>query len=272
MQEKIRQKIEKPNFLPQEDLVAKGMSLHNEYINNAPYPHIVLDNFFNPEVLDIILEEFPKGDQKNWKEFDNKKEIKLASRGERDIPEFTRQFLYNVNSETFLNFLGELTGIKPLISDPYFEGGGLHQIMPGGKLSIHADFNKHSRLHLDRRLNMLVYLNKNWKEEYGGNLELWDTKMQGCQKKIAPLFNRVVIFTTTSDSYHGHPEILTCPEGMTRKSMALYYYTNERDNSANSESHSTLFKERPGEEFKENSRQKIKSFLPRFARKYVKHW
>ncbi|MCE3233246.1 MAG: proline hydroxylase [Rickettsiaceae bacterium] len=259
-------------FLP-EGLLNKGKDLYEEYNNNSPFPHIVIDNFFDPEILDRILDEFPTPDAmrgKNWQNFDKKEEIKLASRGEAEIPYFTRQFLYNVNSETFLKFISNLTGIPNLIADPYFEGGGLHQIMPGGKLGIHADFNKHSKLHLNRRINMLIYLNKNWKEEYGGCLELWDQQMQNCVKKVLPVFNRVVVFTTDSDSYHGHPDELACPAGMTRKSMALYYYTNEKDVST--ESHSTIFRERPGEKFENNTRQKIKAKLPRFMRKYIKSW
>ena len=121
-----------------------------------------------------------------------------------------------------------MTGIQSLIPDPSFQGGGLHQIVPGGKLGIHADFNKHSRFGLDRRLNLLLYLNKNWREEYGGHLELWDRDMTHCEAKVAPIFNRVMVFGTTDFTYHGHPDPLRCPEGMTRKSLALYYFSDGR--------------------------------------------
>lgn len=256
------------NFLPK-DLAVQGKGLAERYSDGHPFPHIIIDDFFDPEILEQILAEFPAPNKK-WKEFDNEREIKLATRGESRIPNFTRQFLYNLNSETFLNFLSDLTGIKNLISDPYFEGGGLHQILPGGKLAIHADFNKHSKLKLDRKLNILIYLNKNWKEQYGGHLELWDKSMKECRCKVMPVFNRVVIFTTQSDTYHGHPEPLACPEGMTRKSLALYYYTN--DQVTEKPSHSTLFMERPGEEFRKNSRQQVKSKMPKFLRRYFPHF
>ena len=119
-----------------------------------------------------------------------------SRRASARIPRYTRQLLYAMNSSGFLQFLERLTGIQNLLGDPQYEGGGLHQIVPGGKLAIHADFSKHSVYNLDRRLNALVYLNKNWKEEYGGHLELWDTAMTKAERRIAPVFNRMVIFTT----------------------------------------------------------------------------
>jgi hypothetical protein len=134
-----------------------------------------------------------------------------------------------------------LTGITGLIPDPSFNGGGCHQIQRGGKLGVHVDFNKLKTVNLDRRLNLLVYLNKNWKDEYGGHFELWDAEGKSSLKKVAPLFNRCVIFSTTETSYHGHPHPLTCPEGSTRKSVALYYYTNGRDDGQTAKPHSTVF-------------------------------
>lgn len=164
--------------------------------------------------------------------------------------EMTRSLLYQLNSSTFITFLERLTNVDGLIPDPHFVGGGLHQIERGGFLKMHVDFNKHERLRLDRRLNLLIYLNKDWQEEYGGHLELWDKDVTQCSKKILPVFNRCVVFTTTDFSYHGHPEPLTCPEDRSRKSLALYYYSNGRPASeirrGHSE-HSTLFRARPGE-------------------------
>ncbi len=155
--------------------------------------------------------------------------------------------MHYLNSQPFLEFLSTLTGIENLIPDPFFDGGGCHQIQPGGMLKIHADFNKHPRTKLDRRLNVLVYLNEDWKEEYGGHFELWDKEMKESKKKILPLFNRMALFYTTSDSYHGHPNPLTCPPDRTRKSIALYYYTNGRpeEELANGKDHNTLFRHRP---------------------------
>ena len=153
-------------------------------------------------------------------------ERKLQTTAEHGISPFTRQLLNQFNAATMIEFLEALTGIEHLVPDPHYWGGGLHQIERGGFLKVHADFNHHPRLNLDRRLNLLLYLNRDWRDEYGGHLELWNREMTAVVHRIPPIFNRCVIFNTTSFAYHGHPEPLQCPEGMTRKSMALYYYSN----------------------------------------------
>jgi Rps23 Pro-64 3,4-dihydroxylase Tpa1-like proline 4-hydroxylase len=159
----------------------------------------------------------------------------------------TRRLLAELNSATFIDFLERLTGIAGLIPDPHFEGGGLHQIERGGHLKVHADFNRHPRTGLERRLNVLIYLNRDWKDEYGGAFELWNEDMTTSEEKVMPYFNRCVIFSTTSKSYHGHPEPLTCSAGETRKSIALYYYSKERPAEERGPAHNTLFQARPGE-------------------------
>lgn len=220
-----------------------------EYAQAKPFPHIVIDNFLPEEVLEAVLQEFPNPDQINWQRFQNEAEKKLASTHEQQMGDATRLLLYQFNSSTFVNFLEVLTGIDGIIPDPHFVGGGLHQIQRGGYLKMHVDFNRHSILNLDRRLNLLVYLNKDWHEEYGGHLELWDKDMTRCEKKVLPVFNRCVIFSTTDFSYHGHPEPLTCPEDRTRKSLALYYYSNGRPaEEVLDGDHSTIFKTKSGDE------------------------
>ena len=217
------------NF-PIHDLRERGKELHDEYVNNLPFPNISIDEFFNPDILDKILEEFPQlGAKKEDIFYENPNEIKYASKGEYRFGNTIKEFMHFMNSQPFLEFLQELSGIKEtLIPDPYFEGGGCHQIKKGGFLKLHVDFHKHKLMNLDRRLNVLVYLNKDWEEEYGGHFELWERDMSKAVVKIAPLFNRMAIFSTTGDSWHGHPDPLTCPEGMSRKSLALYFYTNGR--------------------------------------------
>jgi hypothetical protein len=220
------------------------------YRDAKPFPHLVFDDFFDPALLDLVLSEFPKPGEIDWTRFDNEREIKLASNAESNFGPITRLFLYHLNSITFLEFITSITGIANLMADPCFDGGGLHQIVRGGKLGIHADFNKHPRYGLDRRLNLLLYLNKDWREEYGGHLELWNRDMTCCEARIPPVFNRLVIFGTTDVTYHGHPDPLQCPEGTTRKSLALYYFSNGRPAEETSEMHSTLFRARTEEEYK----------------------
>ena len=235
------------DFLQTDEIQNLAGRLCEQYLNAAPFPHIVIDDFFPVGILKTIIKEFPKPEEIAWNEFDNKREKKLASTAESQMGEATRLFLYQLNSSSFINFLETLTGIEGLIPDPHFWGGGLHQITRGGYLKIHADFNWHEKLRLDRRLNLLLYLNQDWPEAYGGHLELWNRDMSHCEKRVLPVFNRCVIFNTTDTSYHGHPEPLACPPGQTRKSLALYYYSNGRPDDETSDSHGTLFKQRPSE-------------------------
>lgn len=216
--------------------------LREQYVSAAPFPHIVLDGLFDDAALDDVLREFPAPDAMRWARFDNPLEKKLGFfYATSTIGDTVRRFLDAMNSFEMLLFLEALTGIDGLIPDPYFGGGGLHQIEPGGFLKIHADFNVHPKLKLDRRLNMLIYMNRDWREEYGGHLELWDAEMRQCRKRILPLFNRTVIFSTSDRSYHGHPHPLTSPPGVTRKSVSLYYYTNGRPEEERSAPHDTIF-------------------------------
>jgi hypothetical protein len=265
-------------FLPVPRLREVAASAAEQYRTARPFPHIVLDGLFSPDLLARIVDEFPRPSDSEWIRYRNTREVKLASEREEHFGPLTKGLLYHLNSSTFLDFLSQVTGIENLIADSYFWGGGMHQIERGGKLAIHADFNRHPRNNLDRRLNALLYLNPNWQEEYGGHLELWDRKMTGCVARIAPLFNRLVVFATTDFSYHGHPNALTCPEGVTRKSLALYYYTNGRPAAELRRSHSTLWQARPGEDLAvhELTRFKLidfaKDLLPPVVTRLIRRW
>jgi len=237
------------NWLPVTKLRELGPSLRQSYERAEPYPHVVIDGLFDTDLLHQLIAHFPDPKQAKWQKFDDQKQLKLASSRDETFDPVCRMFLYHLNSAPFLEFLSDLTGIPGLIADSYFSGGGMHQIERGGKLAIHADFNKHPTTGLDRRLNVLLYLNENWHDEYGGHFELWDRSMHHCVKKVAPEFNRLVVFSTTDFSFHGHPDPLNCPPEVTRKSLALYYYTNGRPASEVSGRHSTQFKARPGEKF-----------------------
>ena len=207
-----------------------------------PFPHVVIDGLFEDSVLDDILRRFPAESSSAWERFDNPRERKLGNlTGLREFDATVEAFLCAMSAPGVLGFLERLTGIEGLIPDPYFAGGGLHQIERGGFLDVHADFNWHPALKLDRRLNLLVYLNRDWREEYGGHLELWDGRLSGPVRRILPEFNRTVIFATTDRSFHGHPRPLACPEGRARRSLSFYYYTNGRPESERSDPHDTLF-------------------------------
>jgi len=216
------------------------------YRTAQPFPHAVIDGLFAEPALDEVLAAFPRPGEIDWVAFDNPAEKKLGYSYKSTVPEPVRRFLFEMNSAPVLEFLEALTGIDGLIPDPYYGGAGPHQIEAGGFLKVHADFNWHPRLRLDRRLNLLVYLNRGWREEYGGHLELWSRDAARAERRILPVFNRTVVFSTTDVSYHGHPTPLACPPGTTRKSISLYYYTNGRPEEERSAPHDTIFPETGG--------------------------
>jgi hypothetical protein len=196
------------------------------YQSADPYPHIAIDDFLPRAVVDALINEFPIASDQIWNErIKDAYQLKLASNNVDAAPPTIRDVLYQLNSATTLHALERLTGEHPLISDPYYDGGGLHQIERGGHLTVHADFTQPRHLPIYRRLNLLLYLNDDWARSYGGCLELWDRDCKKKVKEILPIANRVVIFTTDTNSYHGHPAPLNCPAGRSRRSLALYYYT-----------------------------------------------
>ena len=221
---------------------------YSNYVKAKPFPSITFDNFFNDSVLNKILQDFPKNIKKIGNEYNNNAEKKLSLNSPEDFSFDTNNFINYLNSAPFIKFLNQLTGIKEtLIADPYLIGGGLHELRNGGYLNVHSDFNQHPTMKLDRRLNILIYLNNNWQDNNGGHLELWDKDMQKCEKKILPIFNRMVVFSTTDYSYHGNPNKVQIDNNNSRKSIALYYYSNGRpDFERKLGLHSTIFRKRPG--------------------------
>jgi Rps23 Pro-64 3,4-dihydroxylase Tpa1-like proline 4-hydroxylase len=245
-------------------LGALAESNREAYSAAQPFPHIVMDDFVPDEVLDEVVAEFPAPREAQWRAFDNPRERKLASNDDSAMGEATRHLLTELNSAPFVDFLQRLTDIEGLVPDPHLVGGGLHQIERGGHLNVHADFNRHPATGLERRLNVLLYLNRDWRHEYGGALELWSRDMSACEARILPLFNRCLVFSTTSTSFHGHPEPVTCPEGETRKSIALYYYSRDRPPDEGREAHDTLFQARPGEQVPETLAGRASTLGARF--------
>lgn len=228
---------------------------HKEsYAAAQPFPHCAIDHFMDGWAAEKLLGAFPKPDAPfwfDWQKGDTTNQPKKQGLGHiqrlAGADPFLFSVLYAFNSYPMIHFLETLTGIQGLIPDPHYHGGGLHQILPGGILKVHADFNYLPKLQLYRKINVLLYLNKNWQEAWGGHVELWDKNMTHAVQKIAPIFNRCVIFNTDSYSYHGHPDPLACPEGVTRKSIAFYYYTRD-GREEQLEAHSTLWQNRPHED------------------------
>lgn len=225
---------------------AFGEQLSGSYCFAEPYPHIVIDNFLPLPLIEEIHRLFPIEKLKDDQFF----ESDYSGLHKRQVlPESCELKIRNIfhffNSAPVLQFLEGLTTIDSLIGDPYFNGGGFHEIFRGGKLGVHADFRINEQLHLNRRINMLIYLNKDWNPHFGGNLEIWDRSMTSKVASIAPIFNRCVIFNTDADSYHGHPDPLNTPKEITRKSIALYFYTASKKVYEETPAHSTMYVARP---------------------------
>lgn len=225
-----------------------ALSLHDMYTKAKPYPNISIDNFIPIEDIRLCVKEIQAFDewgldpgntshQKN-KYFFPWNGIKTESVMISDIDDTKRalstktpvcwKWLCYFNSEDFIKTLENLTGIKDLMPDWGFAGGGLHNIESGGKLSIHSDFNKHPYGLGWRRINLLVYLNENWQKEWGGTLQLWKKDMSEMVSEYQPYAGKAILFNTTDDALHGHPNPLNSPEGKNRYSFALYYFTKDR--------------------------------------------
>ena len=170
---------------------AFGKQFADQYSRAQPFPHIVIDNFLPTDLVDRILESFPERalahDTVMLDEYSHFKKRQIRP---DDCDPFARSFFQFLNSSAILSFLEGLTGIEGLISDPHFEGGGFHEISRGGKLGVHADFRIHRKLHLVRRLNLLLYLNKDWDQSYGGALELWD---RVCARRFVQLLPSQIV-------------------------------------------------------------------------------
>lgn len=203
--------------------------LTDEYQNNEHFPHIVIDNFFKEEELQNILDNVTILDvNDSTDKFTNKKfEYNKFGFCYNELNDKCKDILRELSSPEFMKKMEVLTGIDNLVYNEQLRGAGVHKISKDGLLATHTDFNMYTDKNfglIDRRINILIYLNKDWKEEYGGHLELFDQNLKPF-KKILPILNRCVIFSTTNKSLHGHPYPLKCPENIVRQSIANYYYT-----------------------------------------------
>lgn len=199
----------------------------SEYFDE-PYKHIVIDNFLDADLAQRCLENFPAPSDSCWEHANDADiEVKLRTtwKSEFEIPEILVDAVRILNSAPVLKSMGARLGIPKLVPDPYFTGGGLNITMPGGLLDVHVDGNYHDATGLNRRINSIVYLNPDWRPEWGGEFGIYDRNGEVCVKRVAPIFNRLVIFDSHDFSFHGLPEPLASPPGTARKSIILYYYT-----------------------------------------------
>lgn len=208
-----------------------------------PFKYVVIDDFLQAAAARKIHSEYPAID-KSWESGSG-----LHTRGKWGKPTMAgtaaEAFYREVNSPEFFAWLSRITGIQNILEDPALSGAGYHQIIDGGFLNVHVDFNKLGS-GLDRRLNLIVYMNPDWREEYGGFLELWDMERNVRIENISPNLNRCVIFETNEISFHGHPVPLNTGGRTTRKSLSIYYYTEGRDDIKVVEPHNTLYRNTQG--------------------------
>jgi hypothetical protein len=217
-----------------------AQTLTRQFREAQPFPHIAIDGLFSDAVLRRIVAEVPPIHSELWRvwgsganvDLDRPSSLKRGISEEALMGPITRGFLHSLNSATFLRFLERLSGISGLIPDPAFGGGGLHCTGRGARLLVHVDSDRHPLGNpFNQMVNLILYLNQDWDEAWGGHIELWSRDAKQCVQRIAPLFNRVVIFQSGTASYHGHPQPLACPPDRCRLSIATYYYVLNRGKS-----------------------------------------
>ena len=245
-----------------------------------PFPHLVIDDFLAPEAAREAAAAYPTFEQARaqgmmFNFVNEQRKIQITDAAK--FPEPIRRLNQAISSPQFLADLEAITGIPRLLADEQLSGGGMHLTGPGGRLDVHVDFNLIEDRRLFRRLNILLYLNPVWQEEWGGQIELWDKEVRTCRRRCVPALNRCLIFETSDVSYHGVARVSAPPE-MVRQSFAAYYYTREAPPTWNGTSHSTVFRARPDERLRalvsmpaERLRRRLADQVQR-SKQRVKSW
>ena len=231
-------------FIDIELLNKRLPELKQEFQSKRPFRYLMFDGFFPESVAELVHAEYPKIENGTWNGTTYIDQKNKFQKTEFDAETAMDQVFKELNSVEFLSWLQELTDFEEeLIGDPELFGGGLHQSISGAFLNVHVDYNINPKTKLHRRLNVLVYMNKDWKEEYEGYLVLWDLSngKKECVGRFAPSFNRCVIFETNEVPFHGHPKPLNTPAGVNRKSLATYYYSKTRPQSEIVSEHNTIY-------------------------------
>lgn len=241
--------------------------LKDDFATAFPYKHIIMDNFLQEAFAQSLYQNFPTIDKLN-KHYHGLNEKKSEG---SNFDDFHKDFSILRNevlmSKEFGEMIAAITGIEGIFVTDDKLGTGLHQGGDGSFLDIHIDFNIHAEKNVHRRLNLLIYMNQNWKDEYAGDLEMWDAKMTKCEKKVAPIFNRAVIFETNEISYHGYSTV-HLPEDMTRKSIYTYFYTPIREDA--SKYHDTVFKAKPTDSTAKKLKTTVKETLKNTIKSQLK--
>lgn len=257
----MRARTEHPRLNPQTTIL-EGETMHIKPIDRdalrdsvraaEPFPHFLIDGFLDEAFAERVHAAFPSYEEavrmgRSFSAVNEKGKVQVtdARRFSEPVAELNRALA----APEFLDLLSYVFEIPQLLPDEELVGGGIHQTGPRGHLDVHIDFNYIRERDLHRRLNILLYFNKDWEPEWGGNIELWDADVKACHHSFSPIFNRCVVFETSNISYHGVTAV-RCPEARSRKSFAAYYYTKEAPPGWTGEEHSTVFRARPDEVIK----------------------
>ena len=228
---------------PLPDLLRLADDRADAYRAAAPFPHAVLDGLFDPDGLRRVAHELPARSAPGWTTWDTSNEWKHVFDQPEHFGPGARRLADDLNSSEFVRFLERLTGIDGLVPDPHLTAAGYFDVERGGFLGVHVDFARNPKLALVRRVNVLVYLNEGWREDWGGQLELWADRSGGPVQRIVPVFNRMVVFSTP-DALHGHPEPISAPEGRSRLCFSAYYFTSPDQPDSPQGRNGVLFSER----------------------------
>ena len=220
-----------------------GASRAEDYQSKTPYHYGCIDNFLPLEILTRVRAEALEMGERPAENASKNEHLK-ASFNPDHMPTYSKAVFHALNSRPFIQLLENMSGIEGLIPDPYYMGGGIHRTNTTGYLDIHADFNYHKLMKIERRMNVLIYLNPDWKEEYGGSFEVWSNDMKEKIEGFNPIMNRMCCFSTGANTMHGNPEPVNHPNDDPRLSIALYYYTATWEEGRVSQT--TVFKQRPG--------------------------
>jgi len=244
-------------------------SLQSEYRSAKPYPHLVLDNLFSPAALEGILAEMPDWNSKTLVHQKEDYLTKASLRSAVDLGDRTFDFVSAIHSASFLYLISQITGVEALLPDPYMTGAGLTIMPEGGRFDIHADRNTDHYCGLWRRLVMLVYLNKDWSPDLGGQLELWDPAATACQKAVIPEFNRVVLFEVTDTNLHAVRPITT-GSGRVRRSLTVYYHTVDSQIVLHNSIYAPKYLQKKEPFLRRASREVLPPFLHRLAKRVIR--
>lgn len=243
-------------------LPANVKSLSFDYRSATPFPYLILDNLFSEDLLDRVTQELPPLGDAHWVRHDDDHLRQFNLRSAADLGEAGSQVVAFLHSARFLYFISEVTGIRDLLPDPYLQGAGYHMIPRGGKFDVHLDRNIAYSTGLIRRLSLLIYLNRDWKHEYGGQLELWSKDGKRPEVIIEPIFNRMTIFEVTDENYHGVPAIVRCPKGRSRNCFVVYYHTAQVREDKDLRAHTSIYGPRSYGQGEPKLRQFVKDLVP----------